>query len=96
MRSESDEYYDLVKRSTGEIVGSIRAAGRALVYTANELLSKLRLRRRITTNPYRPHRSWWRWLPISRHSRVRPIPPTSTLMKWRTGRRTAGKKWSDA
>lgn len=28
MRSESDEYYDLVKRSTGEVVGSIRAAGR--------------------------------------------------------------------
>lgn len=25
-----------------------------------------------------------------------PIPPTFTLMKWRTGRRTAGKKWSDA
>lgn len=37
MRRESDEYYDLVKRSTGEIVGSIRAAGRALVYTANAL-----------------------------------------------------------
>lgn len=40
--------------------------------------------------------SWWRWLPISQYSRERPIPPTFTLMKWRTGRRTAGKKWSDA
>ncbi|ABR76830.1 TPA: hypothetical protein MI968_06190 [Klebsiella pneumoniae MGH 78578] len=39
MRSESDEYYDLVKRSTGEIVGSIRDAGRALVYTASGITS---------------------------------------------------------
>ncbi|HED4235145.1 TPA: hypothetical protein R4304_002752 [Klebsiella variicola subsp. variicola] len=39
MRSESDEYYDLVKRSTGEVVGSIRAAGRVLVYTANGMTS---------------------------------------------------------
>lgn len=39
MRSESDEYYDLVKRSTGEIVGSVKAAGRVLVYTASGLTS---------------------------------------------------------
>ncbi|MFB5952829.1 hypothetical protein [Klebsiella pasteurii] len=39
MRNESDEYYDLVKRSTGEVVGSIRAAGRVLVYTANGMTS---------------------------------------------------------
>ncbi|MGG8105566.1 hypothetical protein PGO24_09020 [Klebsiella aerogenes] len=39
MRRESDEYYDLVKRSTGEIVGSIRAAGRALVYRASGITS---------------------------------------------------------
>lgn len=39
MRNESNEYYDLVKRSTGEVVGSIRAAGRVLVYTANGVTS---------------------------------------------------------
>lgn len=39
MRNESNEYYDLVKRSTGEVVGSIRAAGRVLVYTTNGVTS---------------------------------------------------------
>lgn len=39
MRSESDEYYDLVKRSTGEVIGSIAGAGRVLFYTANGIAS---------------------------------------------------------
>lgn len=39
MRSDSDDYYDLIKRSTGEIVGSISAAGRILVYRNNGITS---------------------------------------------------------
>lgn len=39
MGSDSDSYYDLVKRSTGEVVCSIRAAERYLVYTTNGLTS---------------------------------------------------------
>lgn len=39
MGSQYDDFYDLVRRSTGEVVCSVRASGRYLVYTTNGVAS---------------------------------------------------------